>query len=104
MEKMLKYVKNNTCKRCEEVETYKHLIWECGEAKKIWQLFNRFATSENQQEERVLEYDNVFKVGTKANINMIKVKAIQELIQIEGPINWMIEKIMKISNDIRYIE
>jgi hypothetical protein len=39
-EKMLKYkmVSNNKCKRCEEVETYKHLIWECGEAKKIWQL------------------------------------------------------------------
>jgi hypothetical protein len=44
MEKMFKYrmVDNNKCKRCGEVETYKHLLWECREAKNIWQLFNEF--------------------------------------------------------------
>jgi hypothetical protein len=41
MEKMHKYkmVSNNKCKRCGEVENYKHLLWECRDAKRIgWLL------------------------------------------------------------------
>jgi hypothetical protein len=106
MEKMFKYkmVNNYKCKRCGEVETCIHLIWECGEVKKIWQIFNRFVISENQQEERVLEYENEYKIGSMANINKIKVRVIQEMIQIERPINWTIENKMKIANDIRCLE
>ena len=64
MEKMFKYkmVDSDKCKRCGEVETYKRLIWECGEAKRIWQHFNAFVTSANQKEERVLDYENVFRI------------------------------------------
>jgi translation initiation factor 2 beta subunit (eIF-2beta)/eIF-5 len=42
MEKMFKYkrVYNNKCKRCGDVETYKHLMWECKEARQIWIVFN----------------------------------------------------------------
>jgi hypothetical protein len=36
MEKMFKYKRvNNTCKRCGEVETLRHLLWECREAKNV---------------------------------------------------------------------
>jgi hypothetical protein len=41
----------------------------------------------------VLEYDNVFKIGNMANMNKVKVKVIQGMIQIECPINWTIEKL-----------
>ncbi len=62
-------VTNNKCKRCEEIETYKHLLWECRESKRIWKHFNEFAVKENQLNERVIEYDNVFTIGNIANIN-----------------------------------
>jgi hypothetical protein len=44
MDKMFRYkmVNNNNCKRCDEVEDFKHLIWECREAKRIWKVFNEF--------------------------------------------------------------
>jgi hypothetical protein len=80
-------VSNNKCKRIGEVETYKHLLWECKEAKNIWKLFNEFETSNSQQENRVQEYDNIFKIGNMENINKVKVRVIQEMIQIERPIN-----------------
>jgi ribosomal protein L32 len=61
MEKMLKYkmVNDNKCKRCGEVENFKHLMWDCGEARKIWMAFNEYATRINHQEEKVLEYEDV---------------------------------------------
>ena len=106
MEKMFKYkmVNNNKCKRCEEVETYKHLIWECREARKIWQIFNEFVTNLKQENERVQSYENVFKIGNIGNINKIKIKVIQGMIQIERPSNWTMEKITKIENEIKCIE
>jgi cephalosporin-C deacetylase-like acetyl esterase len=80
-------VNNNKCKRCEEVETFKHLKWECRDAKRIWQLFNEFATSANQQEEKVLENENIFKIGNMANMNKVKIKVIQGMIQVDRPTN-----------------
>jgi hypothetical protein len=71
---MFKYkmVNTNKCTRCSEVETYKHLLWECREVRKIWELFNEFASYTNHQDERVLEYESVFKIGIKANLNKVK--------------------------------
>ncbi len=97
-------VNNNKCKRCDKVETYKHLIWECREAKKIWQLFNEFATSVNQQCERVLDYENIFTIGNNAKMNKVKMKVIQGIIQIDRPVNWTKDKITNISNEIRNTE
>ena len=31
-------IDNNRCERCEEVETTKHLQWDCAESRKIWKL------------------------------------------------------------------
>ena len=106
MEKMFKYkmVTNNRCKRCGEVETYKHLLWECREAKNIWQLFNEFVTNINQMNEKVQEYDNVFRIGNVENVSKIKLKIIQGMIQIERPKCWTIEKINEIANENRCIE
>jgi hypothetical protein len=86
------------------VETYKHLLWECRESKRVWQLFNEFATSVNLQEEKVIEYENIYKIGNIANMNKVKVKVIQGMIQMERPTNWTKEKIEKIAKDIRQTE
>jgi hypothetical protein len=90
-----KMVNNNKCKRCEEVETYKHLIWECREAQKIWKAFNEFVVHLDLQEEKIMEYDNIFMIGERGMLSKIKIRVIQEMIQIERPVNWTIERIKK---------
>ena len=106
MEKMFKYkmVNNNKCTRCAEVETYEHLLWECREVQQIWKLFNEFATYTNQQDERMLESENVFKIGNGAGINKTKIRIIQAMIQIERPRNWTMDNIMKVASEIKRIE
>ena len=97
-------VDRDRCKRCGGIETYKHLRWECGEAQKIWQLYNEFSSFTNQLEEKVLDYENVFKIGNNANMNKIKIRIIQGMIQSERPANWKLDNIRKIVNDIKNME
>jgi hypothetical protein len=42
MEKMFKYkmVNSDKCSRCGDVESYRHLLWDCLETKRVWQAFN----------------------------------------------------------------
>jgi hypothetical protein len=106
MEKMFKYkmVNNNKCKRCENVETYKHLLWECIEAKKIWVAFNEFVTHLSLDQEKIKDYDDIFRIGKMGVLSKIKIRVIQEMIQIERPVNWAREKIQKIANEIKCLE
>ena len=57
-----------------------------------------------KQEEKVLRYDDVFKMGTLSVGNKIKIKVIQGMIQNERPTNWTISNIMKIANEIKWTE
>ena len=97
-------VNNNKCKRCAEVETYKHLLWECREVQKIWKLFNEFTSHIDHQEDNVLVYENVFIIGNIANVNKIKIRIIQEMIQMERPINWTMDNIVRLANELQRIE
>ena len=103
MEKMFKYkmVINNRCRRCQEVETFKHLIWECIETKKIWTIFNELLTHLDLREEKIQDYDNIFMIGEIEVISKIKIRLIQEMIQIERPVNWSREKLLKLANEIK---
>ena len=42
MEKMFKYnmVNSDKCNRCGEVQSYRHLLWECRRARKIWYVID----------------------------------------------------------------
>jgi hypothetical protein len=79
-------------------------LWDCREAKNIWQLFNEFVTNINQTNEKVQEYDNVFRIGNLENVSKIKMKIVQGMIQIERPRCWTIERINEIANETRCIE
>jgi hypothetical protein len=92
---------DNRCKRCQEIETYKHLIWECGETKKIWMIFNEFVTQLNLREEKIQDYENIFMIGETEVISKIKIRLIKEMIQIERPVNWSREKLLKLTNEIK---
>ncbi len=112
MEKMFKYkmVDNNKCKRCGEVETYMHLLWECREARRIWGAFNDYSDyntpirQTDQQDDKVQEYEDIFEIGNMGFVNKIKIKVIQGMIQIERPINWSIDNIKTIASEIKNTE
>ena len=106
MEKMFKYkmVNNNKCIRCGAIETYRHLLWECGESRNIWKAYNEFLSMMKHPNEIVGEYEEVFTIGNTGKLSKIKMKIIQCMIQIERPKNWTIENINKIANEIGHIE
>ncbi len=105
-ERMLRYKMtfSDKCPRCEEVESTKHLLWECAHVRQIWSLFNNLLTSIGCVNDTVNSYDNIYAPATKSGINLIKIRIIQELIQIERPRNWDISKIKKIAIDLICIE
>ena len=106
MEKMFKYkmVNCNKCKRCGNIETYRHLLWECRESRRIWKAYNEFLGMIEHPKEVVEKYDDVFMIGNIGMLSKIKMKVIQGMIQIERPTNWTIEHIKKIANEIKNME
>jgi hypothetical protein len=58
----------------------------------------------NQQDERVQENKNIFKIGNTSTVSNLMIKVIQEKNKLEHPINWSIENTMKIANEIKWIE
>jgi hypothetical protein len=43
-------------------------------------------------------------IGERGVLSKIKIRVIQEMIQIERPVNWAIERIQKIANELRCME
>ena len=90
--------------RCGDVETYKHLLWECRESGNIWKVYNEFLYKIDHPNETVRKYDDVFKIGIIGGLSKIKMKIIQGMIQIVRPVNWTVEHINKIANEIKCME
>jgi hypothetical protein len=100
--RMKKYKMTNSdrCPRCGQVETINHLLWECVHVRNIWSIYNSLMIKLGKVKECVLEYDDVYKTGEFQSIVIIKIKLIQELIQIERPKNWNNEKLKSMINTI----
>jgi hypothetical protein len=104
--RMKKYKMTNSdkCIRCDEIENTKHLLWECSHVRNIWTLFNNFMTKLNCDNEKVLTYEDVFIPGKSSSICIIKIRLIQELIQMDRPKNWTDKNIEQICIEIMKIE
>jgi exonuclease III len=104
--RMKRYKMTNTdrCPRCEEVETTKHLLWECSHVINIWKIYNTFLKKLKLEHEMITKYDDVFSPGKSSAICLIKIKIIQELIQIERPKHWNDDNIKQISDKLLKIE
>jgi hypothetical protein len=91
-EKMFRYkmVNDNKCIRCGEVETFRHLLWDCGVAKIIWQRYNEYTTDRGNSNIKVTSYDEIFEIGNIRILNIVKIKVIQKMIQI------MIERLRRL--------
>ena len=62
MERMFKYgmVNVDKCQRCGEKETYKHLLWECVEAKRVRERYSNFVCKIGCTQARTNRFDEIF--------------------------------------------
>jgi hypothetical protein len=84
---------------CSEIETTKHLLWDCQHVKHIWGLYNGYVTNLGMQDNIVGEYKQIYEVATIAGLTTIKIKIIQALIQIRRPTNWNCTNIESLINN-----
>ena len=99
--RMYKYkmCQSDLCPRCGITETTRHLLMECRHAKNIWNLYNLVTKGD-----KVNKYEDLFSIGDSQCEIMIKMKIIQELIQIDRPKNWVREKIVNLIKNLMDIE
>ncbi len=70
-ERMHKYKMspNNRCDFCDEVEDFKHVLWECDRAKRVWSYLQNILTQLNLNLE--IKFENLF-IGFKPTNNVIE--------------------------------
>jgi predicted nucleic-acid-binding protein len=90
---------SDCCPRCGITETTRHLLLDCIHAKNIWNLYNLVV-----KEDKVNKYEDLFKIGDSQCEIMIKMKIIQELIQIDRPRNWDRERLVNVIKNLMDIE
>jgi len=102
--KRYKMTTTDNCPRCGQVETTPHLLWECCHSKRIWEAYNEFMIRSGNPCETVKDYKGIYEVGKTKSSTLIKIRVIQELIQIKRPTNWNIENINVIATELKKIE
>jgi hypothetical protein len=105
--KMFKYKMSQTpnCPRCNEIESTKHLLWKCNESRKIWSLYNEVLDNCNLGECKIEKYEDIYCTENNYKaLSTIKMKIIQEFIQIERPKNWTILRMHKLIINLRDLE
>jgi len=101
-ERMKKYkmTNNDECVRCGLKETTEHLLWECNDSRNIWNIYNNSLHKYTNEVVTVNKYEDIFYMGKSSNICLIKIKLIQELIQILRPRNWTDETLTNLINKL----
>ena len=86
------------------METYKHLLWECEEARLIWECYNSYLRRLGVGLDLTLSFEDIFKTEHHRALSMLKVRIVQAMIQIERPTAWNIDKIKKLALELKCIE
>jgi hypothetical protein len=92
------------CPRCEENETTKHLLWECRESQKIWKYYNEIISEQGMRGAQINTYEDIYTTDKIGPLSIIKMKIVQEFIQIERPVNWSKERVKQLIINLRNIE
>jgi len=101
-ERMARYkmVDSDRCTNCEEVKTFKHLMWECNHVRITWINLNSVLVERGLEKECVHDYSNIYDYGVYAATSTIKLKIIKALIQIDRRTKLGVGEILKIINDL----
>ena len=77
---------------------------KAGDGFKLGEAHYPFYTSSNVLTKSINEYQDIFYVDNCALVCKVKMKIIQEMLQIQRPIGWNLEQIYLISKEIARIE
>ena len=101
-ERMLRFkmVNSDLCKQCNEVETFRHLLWECSCTKETWRNFNSILSRKGLDNERINSYSDIFKFTSSAATTTIRLKIINQFIQINRHNKLGEDKILNIIKEI----
>jgi hypothetical protein len=100
-ERMYKYKMSETpnCQRCGMIEGHKHLLFECKTSRDMWAVYNQKMDKLIKNFERIDSYEKIFDFKGGSMENIVKIKLIQETIQIKRPTYWSNEKMEIIIQD-----
>ena len=72
-EKMKKYgmKESDKCPRCKMVENTQHLLYDCVHARNIWSLYNNTMTQMASEQDKVNEYDDIYKTCEQTGNTMV---------------------------------
>jgi hypothetical protein len=73
------------CERCGAEESTKHLLWDCPSSQLAWKNFDSILEDRNLGLDKIVSYEKVFDFSGTACATLIKLKIINEFIQIERP-------------------
>jgi hypothetical protein len=88
--RMFKYNMTNSpkCPRCDQIETTNHLLWECFESQKIWRSYNNVLNKLQLTNHNISCYDDIYRIESIDILTLIKIRLVNEFIQIIRPTNW----------------
>ncbi len=97
---MLKFkmTDSDECERCGAEETTKHLLWDCPFSQLVWKNFNSILEEKKLTLDKIVSYEKIFDFGGTACTTLIKLKIINEFIQIERPKHLSESKIQALIN------
>ena len=98
--KKFKMTQTDKCPRCGITESISHLLWECTHANNIWREYNKFLMKTSQQKDCVNDYQSIYSVAKTPATILIKIRVIQELIQMARPTCWNEEKMEAFVKDL----
>jgi hypothetical protein len=100
--KMLKFKMTDSaeCERCGAEESTKHLLWDCPSSQFAWKNYNIILEDRNLGLDKIVSYEKVFDFGGTACATLIKLKIINEFIQIERPKHMSNSKILSVINQL----
>jgi hypothetical protein len=99
---MLKFkmTDSDECERCGAEETTKHLLWDCPFSQLAWKNLNSILEERKLGLDKIVSYEKIFDFGGTACSTLIKLKIINEFIQIERPKHLSKSKIYTLVNQL----
>ena len=80
------------------VKGVEHLLWDCPFSQLTWIHLNGILEERNLGLDKIVSYEKIFDFGGTACATLIKLKIINEFIQIERPKHLLKSKILTLIN------
>jgi hypothetical protein len=105
-ERMYRYkmTPTSSCPRCGDIENNPHLLYECRFSREMWSNFNKVIKQHYNSNYAINRYEDIYKFDNGPIENVLKLKLINELIQIDRPKHLTENKIINLANDFKNIE